>query len=97
MRIVFIVDCEPGEESISITSIDQEEMANVDPVLQEIKRHNGYYPTGDFLDYNSPTPEELYGNFAGFEEVESRLPRPVHGFKRIDEVHVFDNSLTLIM
>ena len=77
---IIEVDCDEGEENISI--------------LLDIRENQGYYPTGDFLVYPDPSPEEFYGTRfrESFDILESRLPCPKSGFKRILEIKVFSES-----
>lgn len=85
------VDCNEGEENISVSEISLTELNQVNPLLLDIREHQGYYPTGDFLVYPDPSPEELYGSrFKDvFDILETRLPCPKSGFKRIIEIRVF--------
>lgn len=88
---IIEVDCDEGEENISITEISLNELNQVNPLLLDIRENQGYYPTGDFLVYPDPSPEEFYGTRfrESFDILESRLPCPKSGFKRILEIKVF--------
>ena len=88
---IIEVDCDEGEENISITEISLDELNQVNPLLLDIRENQGYYPTGDFLVYPDPSPEEFYGTRfrESFDILESRLPCPKSGFKRILEIKVF--------
>lgn len=98
---ISIVDCNEGEESISISEISLDELNYINPLLLEIRKNQGYYPTGNFLIYPDPSPEELYGKRYGdnaFNILDSRLPKPSGGFRRIIEIKVFSEpSISLYM
>lgn len=90
------VDSDEGEENISISKISLDELNQINPLLLEIKNNRGYYPTGDFLIYHTSSPEEIYGiRFKkAFDILESRLPCPRSGFRRIIEINVFSEPPT---
>lgn len=93
MKIQITVDCEPGEECTWVSDITREEMEILDPLLMEIKKRNGYYPTEKFLDPSDPKPEELYSMFPGFEILRRRLPSPLSGIGKIREIDVFTGEI----
>lgn len=97
LTFVAIVDCNEGEESTMLSEISVDELNAIDPLLLDIRNHQGYYPTGDFLVYPDPSPEDLYGGRYGhevFRALDSRLPTPSGGFRRIIEIKVFSESPT---
>lgn len=98
MTIIFKVNSREGEESIWISEINEEEFILLNQVLLEIKKYNGYFPSIENQDNLDPSPEELYGMLEGFKYINGRLPSPIHGFTRIEEVILFsENSKVLYM
>ena len=89
MTIIVKVDCNAGEEGMYMSEITAEEANILDPLLNEIFKHSGYFPTGDKYHYGDPTVEDLYGQFQGIEDFISRIPSPLHGIERISEIHIF--------
>lgn len=90
MKIQILVDARYGEESNWMSDITEEEFQMLNPLLAEIERRNGYYPTGDYYVYPDPNPEDLYSGFPGLAVLKRLLPTPIHGFGKISEVHVFN-------
>ena len=96
--MIITVECNPGEESISKVTVSKEELNILNAVLLEIRRYNGYYPTGNYYVLGNPSPEDLYSNFEGFNILEKLLPMPLGGFSRISDIEVFSESpITLYM
>lgn len=89
MKIQILVEARYGEESNWVSDIDQSEFELLNPLLAEIEKRNGYFPTGDYYTYPDPNPLDLYREFPGLEILKRLLPTPLHGFGRISEVHVF--------
>ena len=97
MNILIKVDSKEGEESTWVTYITTEELLKLKPLLREIKNNNGYFPTSFYLNDEDPKPEILYSGFEGWNILKGRLPTPTSGFKRITEIHVYDNPISLYM
>lgn len=93
-KIIIQVDCEPGEENMSISDITDQEFWTLDNVLQAIRARGGYYPTGDFLEF--PDPVELYSTIPGYDILERILPKPVSGFRKILEVSIIPGPLNTL-
>lgn len=89
MKIQVLVEARYGEESNWISDVSEEELNLLNPLLAEIERRRGYYPTGEYYIFPDPKPEDLYSSFPGYEILKRILPTPTHGFGRISEVHVF--------
>lgn len=89
MKIQILVESRYGEESSWVSDINESEFNLLNPLLAEIEKRKGYYPTGDYYTYPDPNPEDLYSMFPGFRVLKRILPTPIHGFGRISEVHVF--------
>ena len=89
MKIQVLVEARYGEESNWLSDVTEEELNLLNPLLAEIERRRGYYPTGDYYTYPDPKPEDLYGSYPGLQILRRMLPTPIHGFGRISEVHVF--------
>lgn len=97
MTIIIKVDCEIGEESVSINLITSEELRILNSLLLEIRNNSGYFPTGKFLISPDPSPEVLYSQYP-VNLLKGYLPSPVNGIKRILEINVFsENPITLYM
>lgn len=93
MKIQVSVECRYGEESTWVSDINQEEFDALNPVLAEIEQRRGYFPTGDYYVSPDPKPEELYSHHQfGWTVLNRILPSPIHGFGKINEVHVFMND-----
>ncbi len=92
MKIQILVEARYGEESNWVSDINQEEFNLLNPLLAEIERRRGYYPTGDYYSYPDPNPEDLYSEYPGLPVLKRLLPTPIHGFGRISEVHVFTSD-----
>jgi hypothetical protein len=98
MKILILVESRIGEESMWVSDITEEEMSKLEPLLYEIQKRNGYYPTGSYYTSPDPKPEELYKYFDGFEILRTRLPTPINGFGKIREVTVMTgDSYSLYM
>lgn len=99
MKIVVIVDCEIGEESIKISEVTPDFMNTINDLLLYIKKLGGYYPTGDYYEEGEmQDPELLYREFSSFRLLDEILPEPTHGFKKILEIHVFkEGPISLYM
>ena len=89
MTIIVKVDCNAGEEGMYMSEITGEEFDILKPLIDEIFRRQGYFPTGSKYNYGDPTVEDLYGGFPGIDDFISRIPSPLHGIERISEIHVF--------
>lgn len=89
MKIQILVEARYGEESNWISDINESELNQLNPLLAEIERRKGYFPTGDYYVYPDPNPDDLYSEYPGLAILKRLLPTPVHGFGRISEVHVF--------
>lgn len=89
MKIQILVEARYGEESNWISDINEYELNQLNPLLAEIERRKGYFPTGDYYVYPDPNPNDLYSEFPGLEILKRLLPTPIHGFGKISEVHVF--------
>lgn len=96
MNIVIRVDAEIGEESTWVSEIKSEEFDEIVPLLLEIKKNDGYFPTGKFRKDDDPKPEILYSGYSGWKNLISRLPTPSSGIKRISEIHIYkENPISL--
>lgn len=89
MKIQILVEARYGEESNWVSDISDNELNLLNPLLAEIERRRGYFPTGDYYTYPDPNPFDLYSEFPGLGVLKRLLPTPIHGFGRICEVHVF--------
>lgn len=89
MKIQILVEARYGEESNWVSDINEYEFSQLNPLLAEIERRKGYFPTGDYYEYPDPSPDDLYAEYPGLEILKRLLPTPIHGFGRISEVHVF--------
>lgn len=89
MKIQILVEARYGEESNWISDINESEFELLNPLLAEIEKRRGYFPTGSYYTYPDPNPLDLYSEFPGLEVLKRLLPTPIHGFGRISEVHVF--------
>lgn len=78
-----------GEENMSMEKVSDLDMEVINPMLLKIRENNGYYPRGKFETPGKPTAKDLYRQFAGWDIVESILPRPKSGFSHIISVEVF--------
>jgi len=96
MNLLIKVDAREGEESTWMTYITKEELHILKPLLLEIKNHEGYFPTGQYLE-DEPKPELLYSGYQGWNILKGRLPTPISGFKRITEIHIYDEPSSLYM
>lgn len=94
MRILFIVECREGEESMWLSEIDTQELNLITPLLEVIKNNQGYFPTGSYISQEGPKVEELYGWVEGFSIINRFLPTPIHGFSKINEVLLFQEPLS---
>ena len=97
LTLVIKVETIDGEESTWLTGINQDELETLKPLFNEIKKNNGYFPTGKFLKEPDPKPEILYSSFPGWSILTSRLPTPSSGFKQITEVHIMKSLISLYM
>ena len=98
MNIIIRVEAEDGEESLWMSGIKSEELDEMTPLLLEIQKNNGYFPTGKFRNENDPKPEILYSGYSGWKTLVSRLPTPSSGIKRILEIHVYrEDPISLYM
>ena len=90
MKIQIVVECRFGEESMWVSEISDYEFNILEPLIAEIERRKGYFPTGDYYTSPDPKPEDLYGCYGeAFKILQRSLPTPCHGFGRISEVHIF--------
>jgi hypothetical protein len=89
MKIIIHVDCDLGEDSMWMSDISPEEFEILKPLIDEIYKNSGYFPTGSKWNLEDPTVEDLYGGFKGIEDFISRIPCPIHGIERISEIYVF--------
>ena len=96
MNLLVRVDSREGEESTWMTYITEEELRKLRPLLDELKKNSGYFPTGTYLE-DEPKPEILYSGYEGWNILKGRLPTPISGFKRILEIHVYNDPISLYM
>jgi len=96
--IIIKVDSKEGEESLWFSYISEEELIEMGPLINEIIKNGGYFPTGSYIGNDDPRPDVLYSGLPGWKILTSRLPTPLSGFKKILEIHVFkDNPNSLYM
>ena len=90
--IIIKADVPEGEEGTWMTRIEERELHDLLPLLEEIKRNEGYFPSPVFRVEPDPKPEILYSHFPGWSSLISRLPTPKTGIRRILEVHFFPSE-----
>lgn len=87
--LIVVVAGEPGEDAVSVVRVSDMDMVVLEPMLLDIKAHQGYYPTGKYVRVGQPTPRDLYHHHLGWDVFESILPKPISGFSNILSVSVF--------
>ena len=94
MFILIKVDAREGEESCWVTEIGEHEAYEVWELLKEIEKNSGYFPTPNHIKERDPRPDLLYSGWPGWNSLVTRLPTPISGFRKIIEVHVFQEAPT---
>jgi len=96
--MIFIAktDSREGEESFWISEISKEILDTLTPLLIELKNNNGYFPTGDNIIPGETNISDLYGKFDTLQELINRLPTPIHGFLRIEEINVIEGNVSTL-
>lgn len=87
--MIVRVLAEPGEESITVSSVSDTDMEILEPMLLDIRNHRGFYPIGKGRRPGEPSAKELYHNYVGWDVFESLRPNPVSGFSTIISVSVY--------
>ena len=96
MFILIKVDAREGEESCWLTEIRETELEEMRDLILEIQKNSGYFPTRTTED--DPRPDLLYSGFPGYNNLVSRLPTPISGYKKIVEIHIFyETPISLYM
>lgn len=81
---------EDSRNSVSINKVSDSDMEILQPLLEDIKDHKGYFPCGIFVKKGEPTARDLYRVHSGWDVFDSLLPRPESGFALVDSVEFFN-------
>ena len=91
--MIVTVAGEPDESCISIEKVSEVDIEVLQPLLDDIRNHRGFYPTGrKWIAKAGLSAKDLYHNHVGWDVWESIIPRPVSGFSTILSVHLFDSE-----
>ena len=87
--MIVAVAGEPGEDCVSVVKVSDTDMIVLEPMLLDIKAHQGYYPTGKYVRADRPSARELYRKHQGWDVFEYIILRPLSGFSNILSVSLF--------
>lgn len=80
---------EPTESLISINTVSDTDMEVLEPLLMDIREHQGYYPKGKYQRPGNPTARDLYRKHEAWDIFESILPKPPSGFPAVISVELY--------
>ena len=91
--MIVTVAGNPDEACISIEKVSDVDMEVLEPLLEDIKNHRGFYPTGRLPIIKAGiSARDLYHDHIGWDVFESIVPRPVSGFNTIISVQLFKDT-----
>lgn len=89
MTLVITVFCNPGEPSTSVNRVSMTDIKALDPLLECIKSHRGFFPTGSYITQGRPSARDIYGKYSAWDVLDSLLPKPASGIANILKVQLF--------
>lgn len=87
--IIILVDARQGEDKWAVDEVSELDLKVMEPLLVEIKKNGGYYPTEGRNQPGAPNARDLYHGYEGWNVLDSIVPRPLSGFTRIIEIRLF--------
>lgn|SRR5574344_7210 len=95
-KIIIRVACRDGEDSMSYNTIEDDDISVLNPLLQDIKEHRGYFPSGSFIEPDKPSAKDLYDNYVGWDILGSILPKPKSGIIAIIDIMLYKENPLII-
>ena len=90
--LIISVFGEEDEGLISVNEVSETDLEVIQPLLEDLRFHQGYYPTGTFIRPDRPTARDLYRHHSGWDVFNSLIPHPKSGIYTILNVKLFPSE-----
>jgi len=72
-----------------ISTISNEWLEKIKPVIAAIKKNHGDYPRGEIVGKNEKSAEDIYGHLPGFQGFDALVPYGEYGIHSIDKIVIY--------